>query len=172
MSEHRVKEIRMADLAELEARLRTLEEIEAIKRLKYRYLRCLDTKQWDEMAETFTADATTEYSDGEYRFEGRAAIMEFLKGTPLAREGEYIGVHQCQQPEIELTGETTARGVWALYNYLIHKRDQTGLRICAFYHDEYVKQDGEWKIRHTGYRRVFEEAWDRRETPSLKLVAG
>jgi hypothetical protein len=162
----------MVDLAELEARVQALEDLEEIKRLKYRYLRCLDTKEWDEMAATLTEDATAEYSDGEYRFEGRTAIMEFLKGTPLAREGEFIGVHQCHQPEIELMSESTARGVWALYNYLIHKRAHTGLRLCAFYHDEYVKLDGEWKIRRTGYRRVLEEIWDRRDTPSLKLTAG
>jgi hypothetical protein len=162
----------MTDWAELEARVQALEDVEAIKRLKYRYLRCLDTKRWDELAETLTDDATTEYSDGEYRFKGKSAILEFLKGTPLAREGEFIGVHHCQQPEIEITGEGTARGTWALYNYLIHKRDQTGLRLCAFYHDEYVKLNGVWKIRHTGYQRVFEEIWDRRDTPSLKLTAG
>ena len=27
----------------------------------------------------------------------------------------------------------------------------------AIYHDEYVKVDGEWKIRHTGYDRIFEQ---------------
>ena len=33
-----------------------LVEIELIKRLKYRYMRCLDQKLWDEMAETLTDD--------------------------------------------------------------------------------------------------------------------
>jgi hypothetical protein len=98
--------------------------------------------------------------------------MVFLKETPLAREGEFVGVHHCHQPEIELTSETTATGIWALYNYLLHKRDQTGLRLCAFYEDEYVKIGGEWKVRATGYRRVFEEVWSRKDTPSLKLTAG
>lgn len=37
----------MASPAELEARIQALEDLEAIKRLKYKYLRCLDTKQWD-----------------------------------------------------------------------------------------------------------------------------
>jgi len=34
-----------------------LVEIELIKRLKYKYARCLDQKLWDEIAECFTADA-------------------------------------------------------------------------------------------------------------------
>jgi hypothetical protein len=162
----------MADLAALEARIQALEDLEAIKRLKYRYLRALDTKAWEELGDTLTEDATTEYSDGEYRFQGRAAIVQFLKGTPLAQPDGFIGVHQCSQPEIEFTTPTTARAVWALYNYLIHKSAGQGLRLCAFYHDEYVKQDGAWKIRATGYRRVFEETWNRSDTPSLRLTAG
>ncbi|HYZ57222.1 MAG TPA: nuclear transport factor 2 family protein [Streptosporangiaceae bacterium] len=35
--------------------LATLEEI---RQLKYRYLRCVDLKRWDEIADTFAADAT------------------------------------------------------------------------------------------------------------------
>ena len=34
-----------------------LVEIEAIKRLKYAYARCIDQKLWDEIATLFTADA-------------------------------------------------------------------------------------------------------------------
>jgi hypothetical protein len=162
----------MADLATLEARVQALEDLEAIKRLKYRYLRALDTKAWDELGETLAEDATTEYSDGEYRFQGRAAIVDFLKQTPLAQPDGFIGVHQCSQPEIELTSTTSARGTWALYNYLIHKGAQQGLRLCAFYHDEYVKTGDAWRIRSTGYRRVFEETWSRKDTPSLRLTAG
>jgi bile-acid 7alpha-dehydratase len=160
----------MAGLAELEARIQSLEDIEAIKRLKYKYLRCLDTKQWDEMATTFAPDATTAYADGELKFSGRDAIMEFLKGSAMAGPTGLIGVHQVHHPEIELTSPITATGTWALYNYLLHKTENTGLRICAFYHDEYIKIDGQWLIKSTGYQRIFEESWDRNDTPSLKLA--
>ncbi|MGO9056618.1 MAG: nuclear transport factor 2 family protein [Candidatus Binataceae bacterium] len=162
----------MASPAELEARIQALEDLEAIKRLKYKYLRCLDTKQWDGMAETFAADATTSYSDGELSFSGRDAIMKFLRESAMAERNGMIGVHHVHHPEIELTSPATARGVWALYNYLLHRGDQTGLRLCAFYHDEYVKIDGQWLIKSTGYRRVFEEVWERKDSPSLKLVSG
>ena len=52
-----------------------LHELEAIKRLKYKYLRCLDQKRWDEIATCFTADATCSYSGGKYAFTGRDAIV-------------------------------------------------------------------------------------------------
>ena len=162
----------MSDLAGLEARIRALEDIQAIQRLKYRYLRCLDTKAWDELAETLAEDATTAYSDGQLRFQGRDAILAFLKSTPLAQPDGFIGVHQGSQPEIDLTGPDSAKGTWALYNYLIHKSGGQGLRLCAFYHDEYARVGGAWKIRSTGYQRVFEEVWNRADLPSLRLTAG
>ena len=38
--------------------LRALEEI---RQVKYRYLRCVDLKLWDEIGDVFTADATVDY---------------------------------------------------------------------------------------------------------------
>jgi hypothetical protein len=35
------------------------------------------------------------------------------------------------------------------------------LRGAAYYNDELVKVDGEWKISHTGYRRLYEETMPR-----------
>ena len=40
------------------------EEIEAIKQLKYKYVRCVDCKMWDDLAECFTEDAVTNYAAG------------------------------------------------------------------------------------------------------------
>lgn len=162
----------MTDVADLEARLRALEDVQAIQRLKHRYLRSLDTKAWDELAETLAEDATTAYADGKLRFQGREAIVAFLKSTPLAQPDGFIGVHHGLQPEIDLTGPDSARGTWALYNYLIHKGTGQGLRLCAFYDDEYRRIGGVWRIQSTGYRRVFEEVWSRADAPSLRLTAG
>ena len=35
--------------------------LEEIRQVKYRYLRCVDLKLWDDMAEVFTPDATVDY---------------------------------------------------------------------------------------------------------------
>ena len=43
----------MADLAELEARIRLQEDMEHIRMLKAKYWRCLDRKLWDELTEVF-----------------------------------------------------------------------------------------------------------------------
>ncbi len=133
-----------------------LGEIEAIKRLKYRYVRCLDLKLWEELATTLTTDATARYADGRYAFDGRDAILDFLRramGAP-----SFHSSHSVNQPEIELTGPASATGIWHLEDVVI----DTGaegfvLRGAGHYEDVYAKQDGVWRIRHTGYRRIFEE---------------
>jgi hypothetical protein len=146
-----------------------LQAIEAIKRLKYQYLRCLDLKQWDEMAECFTEDATAAYGDGKYSFAGRDQIMQFLREALGPREK--ISSHRVQQPEIDFTSATTATGAWALDDIVIDTKSNTVIRGAAFYRDEYVKIGGQWKIKSTGYQRLFEERLSRSDTPSWRLTA-
>ncbi len=159
----------MGKLEDLEARVAVLEEIEAIKRLKYVYWRCLDTKRWDELATCFAADATVEYGGGQYNFQGVGAIIDFLRKA-LGGESGHIGVHHGHQPEIVLTGPATADGTWALYNYFFNAAQNRCVRICAFYHDRYVKTDGRWRIAHTGYTTIFHEEWKRDDLPSLRQL--
>lgn len=165
----------MADVENLETRLKALEhkaavseDIEAIKRLKYKYFRSLDRKLWGELSECFTEDATTSYSGGKHTYQGRDAIMNFLSKS---LSPTILSMHHGHHPEIEITGKKTATGVWALHDYVIVTQSNVSLRGASFYHDEYVKVGGEWKIKHTGYERVFEEVWDRGETRSLRITA-
>jgi bile-acid 7alpha-dehydratase len=132
-----------------------LVEIETIKRLKYRYLRCLDQKLWDEIGACFTDDATTSYGDGRYAFQGREAIVGFLVDS-MGRD-DFKSSHRCTHPEIELTSATTATGTWALNDHVIIGEHDLELDGAAFYTDEYRKVDGEWKIAHTGYERTYEQ---------------
>lgn len=145
-----------------------LNEIEAIKRLKYRYVRSLDLKQWDDLGACLTEDCRSAYGDGHFSFDGRAAILGFLKDAlgPFTR----ITSHRVHQPEIELTSATTATGTWALDDIVIETEAKLTIRGAAFYHDEYVKLGGEWKIAKTGYKRIYEETESRTDIPSLRLT--
>jgi SnoaL-like domain len=155
---------------DLATRIGKLEDLEAIKRLKYRYWRCLDMKLWDELAGCLTDDATADYGEGRYRFAGAEAILRFLREA-LGEESGSLTVHHGHHPEIDLTSATTARGAWALYNYLFNVAHKRCVRIGAYYDDRYVKLAGAWKIAHTGYTYVFREEWSREDTPSLRLLA-
>jgi hypothetical protein len=145
-----------------------LAEFEAIKRLKYRYLRCLDLKLWDELAECLAPDVRATYADGRYAFEGRERVLEFLR-TRLGPER--ITSHHVHQPEIELLAPDRARGCWALEDTVIDTQHGVTIHGAAFYEDEYRKVDGRWWIQATGYRRIFEELESRRDRPGLRLTA-
>jgi hypothetical protein len=138
-------------------------ELEAIKRLKYHYLRCIDRKLWDELRDLFTEDATSSYSGGKYSFEGREAILDFL--TQSMGSPRFLSSHTCHHPEIDLTSPTTAKATWALNDVVLHLDHGVTIQGAAFYEDRYVKgADGRWRIQHTGYTRTYEEVVPRKAT--------
>lgn len=144
-------------------------DLEAIKRVKYAYLRCLDQKLWEEMATLFTEDAVASYSGGRYTYEGRDEIVAFLVRN-MGAETMHSS-HRCHHPEIDLTGPDTAVGVWALEDVVVMTDWELTVRGAAFYTDEYRKVDGQWKIARTGYKRTYEEIQPRGNVEGLKLTA-
>jgi len=150
----------MADLSELEKRIRVMEDIEAIKNLKAKYFRCVDKKLWEEMETVLTEDAVADYGMGIELLQGRKAILEFLKKN-LDRDS-MISVHQGHNPEIEITSDTTARGVWVLNDRLIIQTIATSSG-WRYYEDEYVKVNGEWKKKSTKITNILEE-WTQTKT--------
>ena len=153
----------------IEVTLQDLVEIEAVKRLKYRYLRCLDQKLWDDLDDCFTADATASYGGGAYRYEGRAEIMEFLR-TSMGSE-TMLTSHRCHHPEVDVTAADMATGTWALEDVVILTDFDLTIRGAAFYEDRYRKVDGRWLIEHTGYKRTYEEIFPRGSVEGLRLTA-
>jgi len=146
----------MAELADLETQIRVLGDIEAIKKLKAKYWRCIDKKLWDELEDCFVEDAVADYGKN-LNFRGRKAIIQFLKDN--LGSDSVITVHQGHNPEIEITSDTTARGIWALHDYLVFQPNIT-INGWGHYEDEYVKQNGEWKKKSIKETRLREE-WTR-----------
>ncbi len=149
--------------------VRELLEIEAIKQLKYQYMRCVDMKLWDELETLFMPQATCAYSAGRYSYSGRDEIMAWLK-KGMDRPG-FHSSHRVHHPEITLTGPTRARGIWALEDIVIDTDHDIQISGSAFYEDRYQKSDDRWLIEHTGYDRVFEQIEKRSDRPSLQLTA-
>lgn len=158
MSKHDI--VRMYSRAG-ENRVSDLEEIEAIRQLKYRYLRSVDLKDWPLLVSTFTADAVSAYDGGNQTHDGRDAIVAWLRS---ALDTTIVTLHQVHNPEIALTSPTTATGIWYLEDRVINRGpdlpDMPGNSIlsgAAFYADEYRKESGQWKISRTGYERTYFE---------------
>ena len=146
----------MAEYTDLETRIRVLEDIEAIRKLKAKYFRCLDKRLWDEMADCFTEDAAADFGP-DMQFQGRTAILQFLKQIIL---DSFLEVHQGHNAEIDIASDTTAYGIWELFNYLIHQESNSRLLLGSFYEDEYVKEHGKWKIRSTKEVYIFKDLWE------------
>lgn len=130
-----------------------LVDIEEIKRVKYAYLRCLDTKDWGTIADLFVPDATASYSGGNYTYRGRDEIVEFLRRN-MGRD-EFHSSHRVHQPEIDVDGDT-ATATWALEDVVLDTAWDLLLFGAAFYEDSYVRTPEGWLIQHTGYRRTYE----------------
>jgi len=150
----------MTEPRDLETRVRLLEDLEAIKRLKYKYFRCIDKGLWDEIGDCFAEDGLADFAQYGV-IEGRAAIAKFFKeGVGPAYS---MCVHQGHNPEIDVTSDTTATGAWELDNFMVTTEPVIGLWIDAFYDDEYVKEKGEWKIKSTKITYIFvsdiEKGW-------------
>ncbi len=132
-----------------------LVEIEKIKQLKARYFRYLDGNEWALMAEeVLTEDARARYSDGDLSFDSAAEIIEFLSRS---MDGpDMLSMHTGHHPEITLTSESTATGLWYLHDIIIMPSMKVMIQGNGIYRDEYRKIDGEWRISLTGYERLFE----------------
>jgi SnoaL-like domain len=133
----------------------TAGELEAILRLKYAYFRTLDLKQFDQLGQLLTEDATAAYEDGRTMLEGRTAIVDWLSEA-LSSPG-IVTQHNGHHPEIDFTSDTTATGVWYLLDRVIIPSADLEIGGTAFYEDRYAKTVEGWRIAHTGYMRVFEE---------------
>jgi len=146
--------------------------LEEIRRVKYRYLRYVDLKLWDEMEDVFTPDASAEYGTHavkqELRLYGRDAIIGYLRENLGA---DIITIHRCGQPELEVDGNS-ATGTWSFEDTVIAVNFRVLIKGAAFYEDTYQRSDdGQWRISHIGYTRIYETIQSLDDTPSLRFLA-
>jgi hypothetical protein len=127
-----------------------VDDIEAIKQLKARYFRTMDTKDWDGMRRVFTVDLVIDTSEsGGSVVEGADEFMAFLRET-LA---DVVTVHHGHTPEITLTSPTTATGIWAMEDML---RWPNGMELHGYghYHEIYERVGDEWRIKASTLTRL------------------
>lgn len=133
------------------------QDVEAIKQLKARYFRYLDTQEWTALEGIFTTDAVVSFPEIDVSYPSGAAFVAFARST---MEG-VISVHVGYMPEITLTGAESATGVWGMTDDLDAPggMPQSGgkpvrMQGAGHYHEEYRKIDGEWKIAAMRLKRL------------------
>lgn len=131
----------------------TLLEIEAIKQLKARYCRLLDTKDWQAWRALFSDDFLSDTSKaGGKVIRGADEFVAFTRKSLRSQ----ATVHQVHAPEIELTSATTARGIWALED-VVRFGPGVNLRGYGHYTETYEKVDGRWLITSSTLTRLRED---------------
>jgi len=151
----RALEASTGGVEELRRDIQTLMDIEAIRRLKHAYFRCVDTANLEELAGLLHEDVTVHFVGGSYEWSlrGRNAFVEAI-GQAFHRRT--IGQHNGHTPEIQILGESEATGIWYLADHMWQLDSGAHTRGTALYHDRYLKVDGRWLILESRYRRIYE----------------
>lgn len=133
-----------------------LQAMEAIKQLKYRYVRALDTADIEALRTCFTEEAHIRFAGGVYtvEFTGREAILEFMA---MSFHSKAATSHQVHHPVITLDGADRATGQWSLQDYYHDLTHRIIISGASEYQDTYVRDaDGQWRIAESGYSRLYE----------------
>jgi hypothetical protein len=158
----------------MDARLADFLAAEDIRRVKYRYLRAVDQKNWAELERVLTPDAVANYGTpamGEpLVLDGRETILKFMRdnlgGTDI------VTFHFAGQPEIDVDGDN-ATGTWAFEDTVIVRSARLVIKGAAYYEERYVRSADEgWRIAHIQYVRTFEMTHSFDDLPSMRLTTG
>lgn len=133
------------DSAERVLAIREIENVFAAR------LRIMDTKQWDLYGSVHTEDVVSETFGAAVDDEsarrpavvGREALRRAIEGV-LDGAVSVTSVHHGHTPEIVLTSDTTATGVWAMEDELwwTNGSAEEHLHGYGHYHEKYRKVDG------------------------------
>ncbi len=134
--------------------VRELMAREQLKELRAKYFRCLDLRDHQGFASVFTEDAVLEVPEVDLVFRGREEIASKV----LASIKDAVSAHHGHTPELTITGPDTATGIWAMQDIVEWPRAASGERIgitgVGHYRDEYVRQDGQWRIAKVRLVRI------------------
>lgn len=150
---------------DLEKRIRALEDIESIKKLRAMYCYLVDAaaagdaSKWDELLTHFTDDAWADFGLLG-RHEGKEAVSRFYK--EIVASNLSYSAHMVSNPIIEVDGDR-ATGKWYVHLPCTGKAQNMAGWIQGRYDEEYVRQNGEWKWKSItttfDFITPFDEGW-------------
>jgi hypothetical protein len=131
--------------------------VEEIKRLKSRYFWGLDHKDWDFWRrEVWAPDACLIVPEASRECVGIDAIVAYVKESTA----DQVSVHHGHMPDIEITSDMTATGIWAMEDRLYRTKQfpladgSIYLHGFGHYHETYVRLDTGWRIQSTRLTRL------------------
>lgn len=135
-----------------------LTAIAAIKQLKAKYFLGVDTQDFDLLRkEVLHPDVTFQFS--EFRKEPFTSADEVLAMFGEGLNGKH-SVHHGHMPVIELTSDTTAKGIWAMEDRIYWGAPDDTVKGAMYlhgfghYHETYVKTEADWRIETVRLTRL------------------
>ncbi len=135
-------------MTDLEARITRLEDIEAIKALKHKYLNACDAKEPERVRACFVDGAIIDAGPMGF-YDNADDFVTLFKQAGC--HPHIVDMHHGSNPEIDIVSDVDATAVWALYFYTMNTDAQTYRQMAGRYFDSYRKVDGEWKIAATRF---------------------
>jgi ketosteroid isomerase-like protein len=125
---------------DLEERIKLLEDIEAIKQVKYNYCYTVDAGDVEGWLTGFTDDAIADF--GHARYEGKKELRRFVAEV-FPSECAFTK-HHVTNPVIKVNGDK-ATGTWYAHVPGTFKPTGAAMWIGVTYEEEYVRKRGKWK---------------------------
>jgi len=131
----------MTEAASLEQRIRLLEDIEAIRRLRNRYHACINEGRYGEIRNLFAADAVVELG---YlaRYEGIDAIDRGFRG--MGERDRFFIKQFVHGHDVAVDGDA---GTGTSYLEARYGRHGISYLVAGRYDDVYARIGGVWKFR-------------------------
>jgi hypothetical protein len=137
--------------------LQQLIDAREIERVKARYFRYMDHRQWDEFRDLFTDDLQFFIDTGREPVTTIATwtsadeLVAYLASTPSTK----ITVHQGHMPDIEFIDDDHAQGVWAMFDWVDYPSRGSAFKGYGYYFETYVRcPDGRWRISSSRLTRL------------------
>ena len=131
-----------------------LADLEAIKQLKARYFRFIDTKDWAAFRDLFTDDC-------KHWLPQESAVPFMTNDDYFKMNEELLGTgvttHHGHMPEITFRSDTEAEGIWAMFDYVQIEPPSGRVSIKGYghYFETYRKcDDGKWRISSKRNQRL------------------
>jgi hypothetical protein len=136
-----------ARTARLQAHIEQVESVRAVKRLQYAYGHYVELGLWDDFADLFADDATTNYQQGvRGKEEVRKLFLQQVGQGKLGLAEGRIYPHILFQPVVHLSPSgRTAKGRWRILA-MLGGLGGSATWYSGVYENEYVYDNGAWKI--------------------------
>lgn len=141
------------DLRDLEARIRRVEDTQAIAQLRARYCQSVDDGNWDALLDTFTPDGVFV---GLSTASGHEEMREFFPSLGNTMSWWHFSSNET----VEIDGDTAHGTTWFLQPCVVEGKSQIA---AGRYTDDMVRTDEGWKFKQRRAAFFFwttlEEGW-------------